>query len=112
MEDKEVFVGIFEMLEYSDVLRHIVEYHGPEGKEMIQNQEELPTIWHELDHLKNETNHIHLSNHREAAQMIVTTLDKVYDPDVVEEFKELVQGEVYQKENEKVQQYLDQLSKG
>lgn len=99
-EDKAIYSGIYEMLSYEDVLRHIAEHHGEEGISVVTGSDKMPAIWHEYEHLYSDTDHFHANSHKESIERIETLaalisteesvkemlLQKLEDNDFAEEF--------------------------
>ena len=109
MDGKEVYSGLYEMLSYVDVLRHIAEKHGPDGESIIKNSQEMPVIWHELQHLNGDLNHLHLNNHREALEDSIKLLEKLStDTSFLEEVMEFTKKDVIE-ENFKIEEYIQEL---
>ena len=94
MDDgKKVYNGLFEMLSYTDVLRHVAEVHGPEGTSIVKETKEMPLVWHELQNLNGDLDHIHLNNHREALQKAIDLLEKISDdPTFLPKIMEMVES--------------------
>ena len=43
--------NIFDMDSYEDAIQHILEFHGEKGREVVNNPNEAPTMWHECAHV-------------------------------------------------------------
>ena len=109
MSDKEVYNGLFEMLSYIDVLRHIAEKHPPEGETIVKNSQEMPVIWHELQHLNGDPGHAHLNNHKEALKRATELLEQLStNSKFLKEIMELVEEDITE-EFAKVDKYIQEL---
>jgi len=106
MDEKEVYVGVFEMLSYTDVLRHIAEQHGEEGTKIVQSSEDMPLLWHEYQHLSTEFGHVHANNHKEAIERVGKVIETISSDDSkLEEFSTLLESK-----SSEVKEYLDELN--
>jgi hypothetical protein len=111
MDGKETYVGIFDMPSYTDVLRHIAEKHGEEGLSIVKNPDEMPTFWHEFQHLSGESNHDHINGHKESLDRISKLVELLGDGDeeILQSFIEEAKSEVTSKEFKEVKEYMEGL---
>jgi len=110
MEDKEIYTGVYEMLSYTDVLRHIADKHGPEGIAIVKDGNQMPVLWHETKHLNGDTNHLHASSHKETLERMKDLVELVSsDESEMEKLKEMIVEGRAGEEFSKVNNYLDEL---
>ena len=106
MDGQEVYVGVFEMLSYTDVLRHINSYHGEEGNKIVQSADDMPLLWHELQHLGKKAGHTHLNNHQEALERMIEVAKEISSDDSKrEEFIKVLESD----SSLEVKEYLNEL---
>jgi hypothetical protein len=107
MDDKKVFIGVYEMSSYTDVLRHIVDEHGEEGLAIVQDSSEMPVLWHEFDHSEKELDHVHLNDHKKSVERVGGILEEfLSDESIVKKLIEKAESDGSTEEREK---YLEEL---
>jgi len=111
MKDKEVYNGVFEMLSYTDALRHIVEHHKG-GSDIVQNSSEMPIVWHELQHLNGDPGHFHLNDHKVSLERAAELVKKLSsDETFLESVIELVDSTETEETFQSVKEYLQEIKK-
>jgi hypothetical protein len=111
----EVLPNMRNVPNYIDILKHLVECHGEEGKKIANDPDQSPFMWHEFAHVDTEIgagtwNHEHEGTNVESANdmlsMIMSMMSTlINNPDGIEQFKAMLDSEEYQEESRLMEEY-------
>ena len=89
-EGSEELPNIYDLEKYEDVVLHIIERHGEEGRQILEDPDHAPAMWHEVRHVEGpKLDHSHKNTNPIELAIRMDNLTKMINNPLFGEFMKL-----------------------
>jgi len=92
---KDMLPNLRDLGSYQEVIEHLINSHGEEGKAIALDRNQAPFMWHEMvGHCEDVPDHDHYGDQDSNVESMTTLVKMIVeDPEVQEQFKKFFESE-------------------